>query len=398
MSKSFIEARNIILENSHVLNSESVSLEDLGGRVIATDINAPLDLPRWDNSEMDGFAVRHADCHLLATLQITDYIPAGATATGITVRPGTAVKIMTGAPIPAGCDAIVPIENTIVKADLVTLNQAVELNDYIRFKGSDIGIGETIIPAKTVLRPAEINLLASFSCPQVPVIRRPIVAILSTGDELVAPGSKLNHGQVIDSNSYSLAVAVKEVGAIPQVLGIAHDNHSRLQEKIAIGLEADVLITSAGVSAGDRDLVRELLADAGVEQLFWKINIKPGGPTAFGCKGDTLVFSLPGNPVSSMIAFDQLVRPALLKMVGRNDILRSTLQATVKGTLVNETAKTRFLRVRVEQTSAGLVAESAGDQNTGIVRTMVKANALAILVPEQKKLKAGELVNVQFIG
>ena len=398
MSKSFIAAQDIILQNSSVLSFESVPLMESGGRVVAMDIIAPWDLPRWDNSEMDGFAVRHADCHLLATLQVNDYIPAGATADGIEVRSGTAVKIMTGAPIPSGCDAVVPIENTTVIADQVTLNQAVGFNDYIRFKGSDIGIGETVIPAKTVLRPVEVNLLASFSYPQVEVIRRPIVAILSTGDELIAPGGKPDSGEIIDSNSYSLAVAVKELGAIPQLLGIAHDNSASLQEKIAIGLTADVLITSAGVSTGDRDLVRKLLAAAGVEQLFWKIAMKPGGPTAFGRKGDRLVFSLPGNPVSSMIAFDQLVRPALLKMQGRNVVLKSVHQATVKGSLCNETAKTRFLRVRVEQTKEGLIAESAGDQNTGIVRTMIKANALAILSPEQAELVAGERVDIQFLS
>ena len=398
MSTSFIAAQNMILQNSQVLDVESVPLEYLGGRVVATDIVAPWDLPRWDNSEMDGFAVRYTDCQLFATLQISDYIPAGATAAGIEVRPGTAVRIMTGAPIPSGCDAIVPFENATVMGDRLTLNHAVNLNEYIRFKGRDIGIGETVIPAKTVLRPAEVNLLASFSYPQVEVVRRPTVAILSTGDELIAPGNRPKAGEIIDSNSYSLAVAVRELGAIPQLLGIAHDNHASLQEKIAIGLTADVLITSAGVSTGDRDLVRELLAAAGVEQLFWKIAMKPGGPTAFGLKGDTLVFSLPGNPVSSMIAFDQLVRPTVLKMQGQNDVLKSVHQATVVGALCNETAKTRFLRVRVEQTKDGLTAEGAGDQNTGIVRTMIKANALAILSPEQDALVAGERVNIQFVS
>ncbi|MCD6186827.1 MAG: molybdopterin molybdotransferase MoeA, partial [Desulfuromusa sp.] len=382
MIKSFIEARNTILDHVSPLGSEPVDLARLVGRVLGEEICAPVDLPRWDNSEMDGFAVRAADCPPLAQLKVTGYIPAGATAVGVTVEPGTAVRIMTGAPVPTDCDAIVPMENTDGGRVTVTLHQAVQRGDFIRFRGSDIAKGEILLTAGSVLRPADINLLATFSLTTAQVVRRPTVAILSTGDELVAPGEPLGAGKIVDSNAYSLAAAVSEIGAIPQILGIARDNLESLHEKISAGLNADVFITSAGVSAGDRDLVREILEQSGVHQLFWKVAIKPGGPTAFSLNGDKPVFSVPGNPVSSMIAFEELIRPALLTMMGHQEVFRPLVAARVKGSLRNETNKTRFLRVKVEKTAAGLVAESAGDQNTGILSTMIHANAIAVLPAE----------------
>jgi len=398
MVQSFEAAQQLILEHVTPLSVEKIPLTELAGRTLAEDLCAPVDLPRWDNSEMDGFAVQAADCHPLAQLKVIGYVPAGATAEGVTVKPGTAVRIMTGAPIPTGCNAIVPIENTDGGRETVTIQQAVQTGDFIRFRGSDIATGETILTAGTLLRPAEVNLLAAFSLTEIAVIRQPTVAILSTGDELIPPGETPAAGQIIDSNSHSLAAAVREIGAIPQILGIAHDNRESLSKKIAAGLNADVLITSAGVSAGDRDLVREILEEAGIQQLFWKVAIKPGGPTAFGLNGGKPVFSVPGNPVSSMIAFEQLIRPALLKMMGKKDVFRPLERAAVKGPLRNETNKTRFLRVRVEKTPTGLVAESAGDQNTGILSTMIRANAIAILAPEQNELVTGDDVDIQLLN
>ena len=398
MVKSFLEARSTILDSVSPLGTEAVDLLHLVGRILAEDLPAPWDMPRWDNSEMDGFAVRAADCSPLSQLKITGYLPAGASADSISVEPGTAVKIMTGAPIPAGCDAIVPIENTQSDGETLLIQKNVQTKDYIRCKGSDIPQGRIEIPAGTILRPTDINLLASFSRPTAQVYRRPVVAILSTGDELVAPGEVPAAGQIIDGNSYSLAAAIREIGAIPKILGIARDNHNSLEEKITQGLEADVLITSAGVSTGDRDLVREILETAGVEQQFWKVAIKPGGPTAFGLIGNKPVFSLPGNPVSSMIGFEELVRPALLKMLGHTEVLRPLIKAVAKTALYNETTKTRFLRVMVTKSTTGFSVESAGDQNTGILSTMIKANGIAILTPGQKEIPAGEKVDIQLLS
>ncbi|MCF6266439.1 MAG: molybdopterin molybdotransferase MoeA [Desulfuromusa sp.] len=397
MAESFAAARSIILDNVSPLESESVDLFAAVGRVLVEKIPAPWDMPRWDNSEMDGFAARVADCQLFARLKVDGYLPAETPAVDVAVKPGTAVRIMTGAPIPTGCDAIVPIENTDPGKESVVIQKLVQIGDYIRFRGSDISKDEMLLPLGTILRPVDINLLAAFSRTTVQVCRCPEVAILSTGDELVAPGEPTGSGQIIDSNAYSLAAAIREIGATPKILGIAQDNRESLEEKISQGLNADVLITSAGVSAGDRDLVREILEEAGVKQLFWKVAIKPGGPTAFGLKGDKAVFSLPGNPVSSMIGFAMLVRPALLKMMGHSEVIRPLIKATLKAPLHNKTNKTRFLRVKVEQTSAGLLAESAGDQNTGILSTMIRANAIAVLSAEQTELLVGEQVDIQWL-
>ncbi|WP_321367440.1 gephyrin-like molybdotransferase Glp [uncultured Desulfuromusa sp.] len=398
MIKSFLDARNLILDNTLQLEAESVPLVDLVGRILTRDFHARWDMPRWDNSEMDGFAVNALSCRHFVQLLVAGYIPAGSSAEGFSVRPGTAVRIMTGAPIPAGCDAVVPIENTEFDGERVTIKKAVKHGDYIRFRGSDISADEVMISTGSVLRPAEINLLASFSLESIPVFRRPRVAILSTGDELVAPGEIPAAGQIIDGNSWSLAAAVKEIGATPVLLGIAQDNDESLGEKIALGLKADVLITSAGVSTGDRDLVREALENAGVKPVFWKVSMKPGGPTAFGLQQGKPVFSLPGNPVSSMIGFEELVRPALLKMMGYQEVLRPLNKARVRGVLANESGKTRFLRVRVEKTATGLVAKSAGDQNTGILSTMIRANAIAILAAEQTRFSHDDEVDVQLLG
>lgn len=398
MALPFETARTLILETVLVPLAEPVNLQALVGRVLADDFHAPCDLPRWDNSEMDGFAVRATDCRPGSRLRVVGQLPAGASATGLKVVPGTAVRIMTGAPVPAGCDAVVPIENTVSEGDTVTLTQGVEPGDYIRRQGSDMVAGEAVIAAGTVLRPAEINLLAACGCTRAGVFRRPKVAILSTGDELVPPGETPGPGQIVDSNAYSLLAAVTEIGAVAQLLGIARDNQEELRDKIGRGLDADVFITSAGVSAGDRDLVRDVLAELGVELRFWKVAMKPSGPTAFGLKGKTMVFSLPGNPVSSMVGFEQLVRPALLKMMGYSRIFRPRVDATMKTPLRNETGKTRFLRVRVTATAEGLVAESAGNQNTGILGTMVRANGFAVLAPECREVAVGGQQSVEIFG
>ncbi len=397
MAEIFEKARTLILENISPLATETVDLLHLVGRVLAEKIRAPWDLPRWDNSEMDGFAVRTADCRPFARLKVNGYIPAGASAAGISVQPGSAVRIMTGAPIPAGCDAIVPIENTAPDEASVIIKQLVRVGEYIRLRGGDIAAEELMIPEGTILRPADINLLASFSRMKVSVYRHPEVAILSTGDELVAPGKTIGPGQIIDSNAYSLAAAIKEIGAVPLLLGIARDNRENLREKITQGLKADALITSAGISTGDRDLVCEALEAAGVEQMFWRVDIKPGRPTAFGLKEGRPVFSLPGNPVSSMIGFEELVRPALLKMMGQTKVLKPLVKAILTGALYNETGRVRFLRVKVIETSDGLTAESAGDQNTGILSTMIRANAIAVLPAERTELASGEQVDIHFL-
>lgn len=396
MPISFEEARRQILEATIPLSSERVQLLDSVGRALAEDFYAPWDLPRYDNSAMDGFAIRAADAAAETDLLITGYIPAGGTKLQ-PVTPGCAVKIMTGAPIPPGCDIVVPIEETEVKGGRVRLLRSLQLREHIRCRGEDIAMGAMVLPAGTVLRPPEINLLASFGQSLVTVFRRPRVAILSTGDELVELGMPFQEGRIINSNAFSLAAAVRDAGGEPLLLGIARDTLESHREKLAQGFNADVLITSAGVSAGDCDLVREVLRELGAEEKFWKIAIKPGRPTAFAIKGGTMIFSLPGNPVSTLITFEVFVRPALRKMQGLTPAIPPVTKLPLAEPVSKRSERTQFQRVRVQEQNGRLVASNAGDQNTGILSTMVRANGMAILPAERDRFEAGDEVEVLFI-
>lgn len=393
MSIGFAEACRQILAATRPLGPERVALLDAAGRVLAEDLMAPWDLPRYDNSAMDGFAVRAADATAQSELAITGYIPAGATELP-PVLPGCAVKIMTGAPTPPGCELVVPVEETAEQAGRVRLLTTLKRQDHIRFRGEDVAAGSRVLAAGTLVRPAEVNLLASFGQALVPVYRRPQVAILSTGDELVELGMPLADGRIINSNALSLAAAVREAGGEPLLLGIARDTLESHRDKLAQGLTADVLITSAGVSAGDRDLVREVLAELGVAEAFWKIAIKPGRPTAFGTKGSTLVFCLPGNPVSTLVTFELFVRPALRQLQGITPAIRPFARALLAEAVTKRHSRVQFLRVQVRSEAGRLVAASAGDQNTGILSTMVRANGIVVLPAERERFEAGEEVDV----
>jgi molybdopterin molybdotransferase len=240
-------------------------------------------------------------------------------------------------------------------------------------------------------------MLASFGKLFIPVHRKVHVAILSTGDELVDPGEALTPGKIINSNSLALAAAVVQAGGIPVMLGIARDNRESLREKLAEGLRADVLITSAGVSAGDCDYVRDVLAELMVSQAFWKIDIKPGRPTAFGLRDGKPVFSLPGNPVSSLLTFEEFVRPALLKMMGHRRVLRPMVKATLKEGLRKKPGRVNFIRVAVEQENGDFLVQSAGKQDTGFLKTLLLADGIAVIPAERGDLNAGERVNVHLI-
>ncbi len=394
---TYEEARTTILTSVKPLGVERVGLLDALGRVIAEDIVAPWDMPYADNSAMDGFAVRASSCSEPTTLEITGYIPAGGIVSSVVI-PGCAVKIMTGAPIPPGSDAIVPVEETEEKEGTVRILNPVVRHQHIRFRGEDVKAGDTIIAGGTVLRPPEISMLASFNKVLVPVYRRPRVAVLSTGDELVEPGESVSSGKIINSNALSLAAAIREIGAEPVILGIARDNRESHREKMIEGLKADALITSAGVSAGDRDLVRECLAELGVRKLFWKVGIKPGGPTAFGMYDDKPVFSLPGNPVSTMITFEEFARPALLRMMGHRKVIRPLVKVTLAEDARKKPGKVHFLRVRLTVDGGRYLAYTSGDQNTGILKTMLQADALVILPAGRDSFAAGEELDAHILN
>lgn len=396
---SFEDARRIILENINPLGSERIHLLEAAGRILAEDVSAPWDMPLWDNSAMDGYAVRADDCAAIpCRLKVTGFIPAGALAEGMTVEPGCAIRIMTGAPVPAGCDAVVPVEETDNGQEQVTLQEKITVGQHIRFRGEDVAAGTTFVRAGTLIRPPEVNMLAGFGISLVPVYRRPVVAILSTGDELVELGRTPGPGEIINSNTLSLAAAVTECGCVPRIIGIARDNRESHIEKLTEGLQADVLITSAGVSAGDCDLVRDILEELGTKQLFWKVGIKPGGPTAFARHGSRPVFSLPGNPVSTMITFEEFVRPALLRLQGRREVLRPLFPAILRDAVKKKPGKVQIIRLRLEKEGGRWYASSAGNQQTAILRTMVDAQAIAVLPAESCGAVAGEEVDVHFYG
>jgi molybdopterin molybdotransferase len=396
---SFEEARLLILDNVRPVGTERIHLLEAPGRVLAENVTAPWDMPLWDNSAMDGYAVRSEDCQSIPRqLRVTGFLPAGARADGVSVEAGCAVRIMTGAPVPVGCDAVVPVEETDDGQEVVTLLEAVTRGQHIRFRAEDVATGTVFVRSGSLIRPPEINMLAGFGMALVPVYRLPTVAILSTGDELVELGRTPGPGEIINSNTLSLAAAVREAGGIPRIIGIARDNRESHLEKLGEGLEADVLITSAGVSAGDCDLVRDILEELGAKQLFWKVGVKPGGPTAFTLYGTTPVFSLPGNPVSTMITFEEFVRPALLRMQGHRKVLRPLFKAVLREGLKKKPGKVQIVRLLLEKENGCWYASSAGNQQTAILRTMVDAQAIAVLPAESTSFAAGDEVDVHFYG
>ncbi len=393
---SFEAARETILSSVATLGAECAPLLDALGRVLAEDVQAAWAMPRWDNSAMDGYALRAAEWSRPGGLKVAGYLPAGSDAADA-IAPGTAAKILTGAPLPPGADAVAPVEDAEERDGVLFLRGPVRPGAHVRREGEDVQAGETFLYAGTVLRPPEISALASFCRLSVPVVRRARVAIVSTGDELVEPGQPLTPGRIYDSNSFALAAAVKQAGGEPFLLGIARDDRASLASRLREGLEADALVTSAGVSVGDRDLVREVLESLSVRPVFWKVAVKPGGPTAFAMHGAKPVFSLPGNPVSSLLTFEEFVRPALLKMMGHPRCLRPLVPAVLQQDVPKKTGRVAFLRVRLRDRGGQLVAWPSGNQETGILKTQILADGIAVVPADQGHLSAGMPVQVQVL-
>jgi len=395
---SFQQAQNIILESVKPLPASSVSLLDAVSMVACETVPAGWDLPTFDNSAMDGYAVRAAECESGRELAVAGSVMAGDRY-GQSLPPFTAVKIMTGAAVPDDCDAVIPFEEILLEApERIRVPGGVKKGQHIRFTGEDIRSGESVISPGTVIRAAEVSMLAATGITAVNVFRRVRVAILSTGDELVEVGADLPAGGIINSNSPALAAAVLEAGGEPVMLGIARDNRESLRDKVTAGLGCDVLVTSAGVSAGERDLVREVLAEVGVKPVFWKVDLKPGGPTAFGLKGATPVFSLPGNPVSSLLTFEEFVRPALLKMMGHKRVFRPAFKGLLDEEVHKKAGKASLLRIKVLRDGDFFRIRSAGNQQTGLQKTLLHADAVALLPADSTFFAAGETVRFHFLA
>lgn len=376
---SIEEAQYIILRKITTTESQSVSLLHSLGQVIAADVIAPWDIPLSDNSAMDGYTFS-SQAPQKEHWVVADFIPAGSQRT-VEVAPGEAVKIMTGAPIPPGCDTVVPVEEVEQTANGIRLTGMVKPGAHIRRRGEDIKAGEMVISAGSVIRPQEIGMMVTLGMSTVPIYRPVRVAILATGDELLEAGSVPDAGKIVNSNSYSLAAQVQEAGGEPLILGIASDTDEATIEKIREGLAADILITTGGVSVGDRDCVKESIIALGGELLFWKVNMKPGKPVAFAILEDKPVFALPGNPVAAMVGFEMFVRPVMLRMMGHSRIHRPRVRATVHEEIRNRGERPHLVRGLVSLKHGVYHVTTAASQSSANLASMTRSNGLLCLDP-----------------
>jgi molybdopterin molybdotransferase len=405
------QALEKILEHIEVLGVEESPILSCLGQVLAEDIFSDINVPPLDNSAKDGYAVRAADSRGASrksprVLRVIGTIVAGSLPR-TRVEPGTAVRIMTGAPIPKGADAVVKFEDTDQegrRADASEIGILAEVTPglEIRRAGEDIAKGMRVLDKGTVIRPAEVGALASLGRTSVKVIRRPVVAVLATGSELVDVTQPLPEGKIYNTNSYSLAALVLRYGGIPRILGIASDVEDSLIARLHLGLDADMLLTSGGVSLGDYDIVRDVLAKEG-EIIFWQVRQQPGKPLAFGmirALGDggavrkIPLFGLAGNPVSAMLNFELFARPAMLKMMGRKKLAKPMIKAIIEEPIVNTDRRRIFARAVVQKREGKYFARLTGPQGSGILTSMTLANGLVIVPEDKLGFEKGDSVQV----
>jgi molybdopterin molybdotransferase len=387
------EAERLVLENVSLLPAESVPLVEAQGLALAEDLKARFDSPPFDNSAVDGYAVRSADAEAGRSFRVVDEAPAGRPAMR-GVGEGEAVKIFTGGVIPEGADAVVMVENTSGWGEEFELKKAASPGQNVRRSGEDVREGDVILRRGTEIGPPEIALAATQGYGGLPVYRRPKVVVLSTGTELVEPGSRdLERGEIYDSNSFAVISQAREIGATARRVSAASDEADVIRDAVKEALEtADVVVTSGGVSVGEKDLVKGTMLELGVEQVFWGVKFKPGKPLFFGVQGDVRLFGLPGNPVSAMVCFELFVRPALMKMMGRADRGRPRIEVYFEEDVKNQFGRMHAMRVSLEHTEKGWLARSVGAQGSGLVSSLTKADALALIGPESGGVRAGEPV------
>jgi len=388
-------AREVILAHIRTLPSEMVSLENSLGRYLAEDIISSFAVPPCDNSAMDGYAVRTEDVTSPGvTLTVTSILPAGAPV-GASITKGHAAKIMTGAPVPQGADAVVMREDTLEEQGSVTINTIPKKNEHIRFKGEDIAPGQIILSAGTLLTPAAIGVLASLRRPVVQVGRRPVVAVLATGDEIVELSEEAPANAIVSSNSYTLMGLIKSIGGIPVYLGIARDRREDLKARLESAKNADLILTSGGVSMGDYDMVRKVMGEDGNSLIFWGVDIKPGKPFAFGAFRGIPAFGLPGNPVSTMTSFYQFARPSILKMQGATELLLPRVRARLTEALTNTGPRPHYLRCILEYSGGELMVRSTGPQGSGILSSMAKGNCYVMIPAGDITMESGTSVECE---
>ncbi len=388
------QAVRLVLENTPRLPVARVPLMEARGLALAEDIAARFDSPPFDNSAVDGYAVRSADAAEAGrTFEVVDEAPAGRPARR-SVGEGEAIKIFTGGVIPEGADAVVMVENTSGWGEEFELKKATTSGSNLRAAGEDVREGDIMLRAGAEIGAPEIALAATQGYGELPVYRRPKVVVLSTGTELVEPGTRdLSPGEVFDSNSFALLAQAREAGADARRLYAASDDAEVLKSAMEEALtSADVVVTSGGVSVGEKDLVKGTLLKLGVEQVFWGIKLKPGKPVFFGTREGARFFGLPGNPVSAMVCSELFVRPALMKMMGREDRHRPHIEVYFDEDVENKFGRMHAMRVTLNRTERGWRAESVGAQGSGLVSSLTKADALALIGPESEGVRAGEPV------
>ena len=376
---SIHEAIDSVLAAVRPLGEEEVPLLDALGRATAADVVSPASVPSFDNSAMDGYAVRGAELQSgRREFRVSVDIPAGRFVDD-GVAEGEAAKIMTGAPMPPGVDTVVPVEVTEQHDDRLVVLDLVATGANVRRAAEDLAAGDVLFPRGSRLGPAEIGLLASVGCEIVTVARRPSAAILATGSELVPLGQPLSPGQIHNSNSFTAYGQVLAAGAEPVLLGIARDDLDETRRLLAQALERDVIITSGGVSVGEYDFVKQVQEELGVERRFWGVATKPGKPLAFGVRGDSLVFGVPGNPVAAMVSFEMYIRPAILALQGRPDIYRPYVFAAAEEKVKRTRERTEARRCRLLHRGRGWGFSTTGPQGSGILRSMALADGLALV-------------------
>jgi molybdopterin molybdotransferase len=389
------EALEIVLDNTRALPPETVDFQEALGRLLAEDILSDLDLPPFSRSAVDGFALRAADlASPPSNLRVVGVVPAGCLPS-FQVNAGEAAQVMTGAPVPEGADAVQMVERTRLAGDRVEVLEAVPSGQNIAPRGDEVRAGDVVLWKGTRLDPASVAVAATVGKVKLPVGRRPRVAVIATGDELVDPSDKPGPGKIRNSNGFSLVAQARTCGAEVRYLGVAKDTEESLRERIRDGLGSDVLLLSGGVSMGRFDLVEKVLEELEVRTLFDRVALKPGKPLVFGiAPGGGLVFGLPGNPVSTIVTFELFVRPCLAKMEGCGQPRRPLLSASLKDPVTSRGSRRTFLPGWIEPEGSGMVAYPISTRGSADIVAFSKANALLVVPEDKERLVAGQTVEV----
>lgn len=394
------DALRLILDSVAPLPAQPTPLFDALGLVTAERVVSPETVPPFTNSAMDGYAVRHEDvASAPADLEVLADLPAGSVARD-RVRPGTAIRIMTGAPLPEGADSVVPVEATTSEGSRVRIGSPVKRGANVRLAGEDLREGEELLPEGFALTPAALGILASVGLAQVPVRPRVRVAILTTGDELVDAAAKPGPGQIRDSNVQTMRGQAAAFGAVPIPIPRVPDAREAVTAALERArAEADVIVTNGGISVGDYDFIKAVLSGFGAREVFWKVRQKPGGPLGFWLWGGTPVFGIPGNTVAAMVCMEEYVRPALRKMMGHARLLRPEVTAVLEGSFRKSApdGKVHLIRVRARREGDRVVVAPSGPQGSGILSSMLRSNALALVPADAVALANGDEVRVHLI-